>query len=199
MPHTHSDLVKLAGRWLQRRCAVVATEVTHGFTETPDAIGFVPAGAVIVCEAKASRSDFRADRKKWFRRDPLRGMGNMRYYVAPSGLIKPEELNNGWGLLVPHGRGLRVLRDSIVFPEREYRAEQSILISLLRRIGQTSPHGVAIKAYTYDNPCPRATLGIAIEREDHEPGKVEEGGADRHDPEAAEECRGGAHLGLEGS
>lgn len=112
---THAALVNRAERWLRAgatipnyrgapervRCAVVLTERMGG-SECPDAIGWARHSCVsVLIECKASRSDFLADRDKYFR-DPDRqrhGMGRYRYYMTPRRLIKPEELPLGWGLI----------------------------------------------------------------------------------------------------
>lgn len=59
----------------------------------------------IVLEAKTSRSDFLADRKKPHRIDPASGMGRWRYYICPTDLIKPEDLPEKWGLIYVNSRG----------------------------------------------------------------------------------------------
>ena len=63
---------------------------------------------VAVFESKTSRADFKADQKKWHRK-PGRGMWSQdvsdHWYVAPSGLIEPDELPDGWGLLVADENG----------------------------------------------------------------------------------------------
>lgn len=80
------------------RCGFVAVEhSTIGF-EIPDVIGFNSMFSVMV-ECKMSRSDFLSDKKKIVRRNEDLGMGNFRYYYCPDGLIKPDELPDGWGLI----------------------------------------------------------------------------------------------------
>lgn len=157
---THAELIMRAARWLQREYQIVATDIVHGGAETPDAIAFRSNGCTCLCEAKASRSDFLADSKKPFRVQPYMGMGMHRYYVCAPGVAEVEDLPPGWGLLVPHGRGLRESALSHPFMERNFRAEQSVLVSLLRRIGKHAPDSIAVKFYTYNTPCPKATLGI---------------------------------------
>lgn len=99
----HSGLVVIAARWLRRRgCNIVLTETGRAGEEHPDAIGWEPIGMSTVVEAKTTRKDFLAE---WTRNDRkehrrARGMGIRRYYLAPSGIIRPEELvENGWGLI----------------------------------------------------------------------------------------------------
>ena len=92
-------------------------------TEKPDAIGWTPTGVVHVVEAKVSRRDFLADAKKMHRRMGS-SMGHQRWYVAPRGMLDTWGDLNGEGLLVPSGRGLRILKPALVrtmdaFGERE--------------------------------------------------------------------------------
>ncbi|KAF1009509.1 MAG: hypothetical protein GAK28_00147 [Luteibacter sp.] len=118
---THDELVERAGIWLRRvaGCKVVMTEISAlcRSGEIPDAIGWREAGTVLV-EAKATRGDFLADRNKAFRRDPSQGMGALRYFMAPEGLIKVDELPERWGLLEVRGR--RVVMLAGPDPRRAY-------------------------------------------------------------------------------
>ena len=75
-----------------------AKEFSGGFCpERCDAILF-DSGSSYMIETKISRSDFLADFKKDHRQEG-RGVGNYRYYACPTGLIKPEELPDKWGLI----------------------------------------------------------------------------------------------------
>ncbi|SEO76690.1 hypothetical protein SAMN02800692_2013 [Luteibacter sp. UNC138MFCol5.1] len=145
---THDELVERAGGWLRRvaGCKVVMTELSAVCRsgEIPDAIGWREAGTVLV-EAKASRGDFLADRNKAFRRDPSRGMGALRYYMAPAGLIKVEELPDRWGLLEVNGRRVMMSagpdprrwdasRSEFWHDQRATDCETSMLLSGLNRI-----------------------------------------------------------------
>lgn len=99
---THDDLVLRAEKWLKSQgCGVVFRDEFRALThsgEQPDAIGWRD-GLSIMIECKASRSDFFADKKKRFRIDPAMGMGDWRFFMCPPGIIKPEDLPEGWGLL----------------------------------------------------------------------------------------------------
>lgn len=88
----HSALVTAAATWLERQgCALVITDMSHGGSETADAIGWRRKFSILV-ECKASRADFRADSKKPFRREPAEGMGVLRYFCTPRGLVSVEEI-----------------------------------------------------------------------------------------------------------
>jgi hypothetical protein len=100
----HSDLVQIAQRWLRktRHGVVLAETITRKSDESPDAIGWRNGGSITtVIECKTSRADFLQDAKKSFRE---RGMGNLRYFLAPVGLIPLDQLPKGWGLLEVKGR-----------------------------------------------------------------------------------------------
>jgi len=74
----------------------MATVCTSG--ERPDAIGWRSSHSILI-ECKTSRADFRVDASKPFRRDATRGMGSLRFFMAPVGIIRATELPAGWGLL----------------------------------------------------------------------------------------------------
>ncbi|EKY4114519.1 adenylosuccinate synthase [Pseudomonas aeruginosa] len=111
---THRDLCDIAVKWLQRPnsaggpgCHVAVSECRTGWSgEIPDAIGFRAAGfedGSTVIECKVSRADFLADRRKSHR--AAGGVGNWRYFLAPAGVIRTDELPEGWGLLEVNRRG----------------------------------------------------------------------------------------------
>jgi hypothetical protein len=104
----HQYLVDVGARWLCRKgFGVVATEIAvAGVTEQPDVIGF-RAQCSAVLEAKASRADFLADRKKAHRE--AGGLGTYRLFVSSHGLILPEDLPPRWGLLWARRRGLQMV------------------------------------------------------------------------------------------
>ncbi len=108
---THDDLCEIAIKFLQSNGFKVAFgdkfQSRNGTGEQPDAIGF-RCGVSCLLEAKVSRSDFLADKKKHFRVDPDRGMGDWRFFISPPDVIKPEDLPDGWGLL--HVKGKRVFK-----------------------------------------------------------------------------------------
>ena len=154
---THDDLVKKAAKWLRGQgCVVIITEMA-GQTQQPDAIGFRHTHSILI-ECKANRSDFLSDKHKPFMRSND-SMGDLRYYFTPIGIIKIEELPDGWGLLEPHGKRIYKAREAEWQKEKSYSSEISLLVSTIRRIKGIEPEGVSIKCYFYttDN---RATLGI---------------------------------------
>lgn len=108
---THAELVKRAERWLRntRRCGVVICEAAAQSGETPDAIGWRFGGKLsVLVECKASRADFLADKRKWCRKNgATHSLGDERYYLAPAGIIKPEDLPERWGLLELSGKFIK--------------------------------------------------------------------------------------------
>ena len=169
---THDDLVELASEWLKRyfKCAVVVTEMASGAMEEPDAIGWTHWGDSYLAECKASRRDFLADKKKIWRKDTRHwrsALGRYRYYFAPKGLIKVEELPDGWGLAEVNPEGKVRCVKKIKEPTAKIldgKTEMILLVSCLRRIGQNCKRGVKVKCYQFDDADagkePRATLGF---------------------------------------
>ena len=115
-----------------------------GNGENPDAIGWYT-GRTMLVECKVSRSDFLADRKKPFRANPERGLGLYRYFMAPKGLIKVDELPARRGLLEVNGGRVSVatgkrpktwggLEDPWAFTERYAQGETQMLLSAMQRI-----------------------------------------------------------------
>lgn len=135
---THSELVKLAARWLRenRGCSVVLTElVTYNATgEQPDAIGFHSVGGSILVECKTSRSDFLTDVKKPFRVAPETGMGDLRFYLCMPDVLMVADMPEGWGLLYVGERRL-VAQCPPRYRPAHKNNEIAMCVSALRRIG----------------------------------------------------------------
>ncbi len=158
----HADLVTKAAAWLKaKRCSVVITDMVSSAGETPDAIGFNSFRTILI-ECKASRADFRADALKASRHHG-RGMGNERYFLAVAGVLKPEEMPEGWGLLEVWPEGNIRQKRAPVYSPANREGEMSLLVSAIRRIGQNPPTGVSIKCYTME------TKGLATISIDPEP------------------------------
>ena len=90
----------------------------------------------MLVECKVSRADFLADREKPFRQKPESGVGCERYYLAPRGLIRLQELRPGWGLLEVCGREIEKVRPS---PKNlrtpiGFGYEMNLLLASLRRV-----------------------------------------------------------------
>jgi hypothetical protein len=157
---SHRDLCDIAVRWLRRPfsaqghgCNFAVSECRSAFGggETPDAIGYRAQGwrdGTVIVEAKVSRSDFLADRAKPHRL--AGGMGTWRYFIAPAGLLKAEELPDRWGLIEVSSRRQPKVRAGAALTfssfhdrggEEEWRhvpdqaAELSLLVRLMARVG----------------------------------------------------------------
>jgi len=88
----------------------------------------------MLVECKTSRSDFKHDGRKECRNRGINHLGNYRYYLVPNGLIRPDEVPDGWGLLYAKPKTIRIAVRAPVHGEAEIRAEEHhILYSLVRR------------------------------------------------------------------
>lgn len=140
---THKELVEIGYKWCLRRCGFAFKELVTIETETPDCIGFNSNGTFLI-EAKTTRADFFKDQKKHFRYAPCLGVGDWRFYITEKGLIKIDELPDGWGLIEvneygrakttynPFGKGN--IYSNWVRREKNERAERSMMYSALRRL-----------------------------------------------------------------
>jgi hypothetical protein len=127
----------MAVRWLRRyRCGVVLSEQACVSGEMPDAIGWKKACHSVLVESKVSRADFLADRAKPFRQKAENGVGCERYYLAPRGLIRVQELPSGWGLLEVCDREIERVKASAknLRSEAGFQSEMNLLLASLRRV-----------------------------------------------------------------
>ena len=122
---THSELVQHAAKWLRSRDYVVFTEFSTEVGEIPDAIGFKGERSCVI-ECKATVLDFKSDARKYFRQNPISGMGQRRY------LLSRLDVPAWWGLLEV-GADVRVTKVSRGVVEWNSLAERSFLTSMLRR------------------------------------------------------------------
>lgn len=144
---THKDLVEIAYKWVLARttCGVAFKELRslacNG--EYPDVIGIGSDGHSVLVECKISRSDFLADAKKRFRATPQLGMGSQRFYCCPTGLIKQDELPEGWGLIYVDEKGKAKcvyspykgnIGERTTGHQKNIRAEHGLMYSVLRRL-----------------------------------------------------------------
>lgn len=142
---SHEELVLRAEKFLKNMgCGVVFRDPFRAAThsgEQPDAIGWRDSISFLI-ECKASRSDFLADKKKRFRVEAKDGMGEWRFYMCPPGMIKPEDLPDGWGLLWCHPRKIERVHGIPAntqlwerpFKNANKRAETQLMYSALRRM-----------------------------------------------------------------
>lgn len=109
---THDQVARIAARWLRKRhrCLNVLVDMrTDLVIEQPDAIGWRGDAWSVLIEAKASRADFLADKRKRCRRIEQRHgltavhtrghrLGQERWYVCPEGVIPAADVPKDWGL-----------------------------------------------------------------------------------------------------
>ena len=139
---THKQLVDIGARWLYNRGyeVVIKELMVYDGIECPDVLGFRRHYSFLL-EAKTSRSDFKADAKKRFRQLPAKGMGLRRSFVCPTGLIKPEELPDGWGLIyVSENLRPREIVVPRAFAQYDKNREFQMLVSLTRRVVHNSEY-----------------------------------------------------------
>lgn len=124
---THRQLCDRAAYWLQssKNCKVVLIERnTGGCAEEPDAIGWTSDTFSYLIEVKVSRSDFLADRKKDHRRRPHTGMGRKRFYLCPKGMLQPEDMPDGWGLLWATEGQIRLKNSDDLINKEDFEIDQ---------------------------------------------------------------------------
>lgn len=135
---THAQLVQKAIAWLRGYgCSVVLSEQACASGEMPDAIGWKRTQHSVVVECKVSRADFLADRVKPFRQKPEKALGCERFYLTAPGLLRAEELPEGWGLLeCGRGRVCKVQPSSLksLRSAQGMKYEMNLLLASLRRV-----------------------------------------------------------------
>ena len=134
---THPQLVQKAVAWLRSyRCGVVLSEQACASGEVPDAIGWKRACHSVLVECKVSRPDFLCDRDKPWRQNSKTGVGCERFYFVPAGLVKVQELPEGWGLLELRKREVTITRSSAkdLRTATGFRYEMNLLLASLRRV-----------------------------------------------------------------
>ena len=135
----HNQLVARAAHWLRHKygCGIILSEQYCVTGEVPDVIGWKARCQSVLVECKVSRSDFLADANKPFRLRPEEGLGSKRLYMAPAGIIKPEELPKHWGLLECIGREVQLAvkpgKPDLRSPVGLIK-EMNLLLASLRRV-----------------------------------------------------------------
>lgn len=108
---THDDIAEWCASRLNgmgyKHSFANMTSASHG--EQPDVLGITSYGKSILVEVKVSRSDFRADFKKPWRKDGA-GIGDVRVYLVPEGLVNVDEVPYGWQLWEIYGKSRPKLR-----------------------------------------------------------------------------------------
>lgn len=183
---THRQLCEIGSKWLKRSqsqnghgCHIAIIEAAC-YGENPDVIGFrhgYDRNGAIVLEAKTSRSDFLADRKKPHRQVGF-GMGRWRYYICPEGLIDCNELPEGWGLVYVNARGhIKIICGAMYnasktgweleqnfyawqFHQHDYNMEMAVLAMALARFGDDVEEAIYAKRHS-------SRLEMALQKTQH--------------------------------
>lgn len=131
---THKQLVTRMSLWLRnsRGYSVVIAERATAAMETPDVLGFHAARSLLI-ECKVSRADFFADGEKRFRVQAEKGMGDLRYFAAPAGVLTADDLPPDWGLLEVRDKQVREVLGAIP-QQANKRSEVLFLVSAIRRL-----------------------------------------------------------------
>lgn len=136
---THRELCEIGAKYLanhigwKMRCPNVLIEFCSSSAENPDIFGLRGDKSICV-EVKVSRSDFRRDILKPHRHTG--GIGLTRFYLCPKGMIRADEINNGWGLLEydkDTGK-IDITKESEFFNERYFASELTLMQSVIRRL-----------------------------------------------------------------
>jgi hypothetical protein len=135
----HALLVSKAVHWLRSyyKCGVILSEQYCATGEVPDVIGWKGFCRSVLVECKVSRADFLADATKPFRLRPAEGMGCERFYLAPAGVIRRDDLPMHWGLLELRAREVRLVVKPGKIDLRGPAAlmkEMNLLLASLRRV-----------------------------------------------------------------
>lgn len=90
-----------------------------------------------VIEVKTTHSDFINDKKKYARSEQAekckQQLGNYRYYLCPEGVIKPDELPEGWGLLTWNGKKISKTVPAPKCFETDHKYDMFVLCSIIAR------------------------------------------------------------------
>lgn len=122
----HEKLCAKGVTWLKKNgFGVAALNVwAAGSRERVDCIGYRQQCTALI-EAKVSRADFFADKKKPERTSG--GVGTYRFYLIPEGLIDISEVPAGWGLLEYGGRSVKLVHgpSGNLWPSKENATESA--------------------------------------------------------------------------
>lgn len=146
---THAEIVAIAAKWCGSKHGVVLPEFVCQNSEIPDVLAMNGRETTMI-EVKVSRSDFLHDKKKHFRAMEEYGMGNLRYYCAPKGMIHEDELPDGWGLIQISPQGKARLYVHALHKSTNYKAERHVLYSYARRAVVKGVHPQIMKSMAQD-------------------------------------------------
>lgn len=133
----HYQLCVEGAKWLKKRpyqgYKIIAVELVCIAAENPDVWGTNGYDSTLI-EVKTSRADFLRDRKKFFRQKQGEkyACGNLRYFLTPAGMVKPDEIPTSWGLLEWDNGQINVVKEAQNIPCQNH-SELAILCSIMRR------------------------------------------------------------------
>jgi hypothetical protein len=129
-----------------QRPVYVVCELERANAECPDVFGFGSALTQLV-EVKVTRSDFLNDRNKIWRINPQEGIGQLRSYLCPEGLVGIEDLPDKWGLLYAVGSKKIITAKEPEVQISDTQQEMNLAASILRR------EGIPSKIFSYKKYC----------------------------------------------
>ena len=147
---THREACIRAAKFLRSK---LRTGISHKFSvcelercgECPDAFAFGSSFTELI-EVKVSRSDFLQDKNKIYRRYPERGLGQLRSYMCPTGLIKENELPLNWGLFYINEKG-KIEEIKRAKLQKSNHVEEIVLISSIMIREGIKPQCFSYKKY----------------------------------------------------
>lgn len=129
---------------------------TTGFAGQPRYIDFFAFNVwpstnyrTVAYEVKVSRSDFLNEIKDPTKRQPAEEFASECYFVVPTGLIKPDEVPEGWGLMTGGDGGLRTVK---IATQRQMGKDLPVkfVAALARRCAdENAPKGVPAPLWKY--------------------------------------------------
>jgi hypothetical protein len=135
---SHRDLCLLGSRYMKehgiakwQKPTYVVCELERSNAECPDVFGFGSAYTQLI-EVKVSRADFLSDKNKYWRKNSDKGLGQLRSYLCPDGLIKVSELPEKWGLLYFQDDVIVCVKEPEIQTSNSMQ-EMNLAASILRR------------------------------------------------------------------
>lgn len=142
----HYELCKLGARLIRSRknptlpydrpCLYSTVELVCCGAELTDVWG-TTGDCTVIIEVKTNRSDFLADKRKYARSKQAEVLnhqiGNYRYYLCPTGVIKEDDLPDNWGLLEYDGKKIHRVKMATKV-ESSLPMELLHISSIMRRI-----------------------------------------------------------------
>lgn len=122
-----------------------------GFAELRDATGFGASRTIdyfaantypskgrlfVAVEVKVDRGDFARELANPNKRAPWLGLATECYFAAPTGLLKSDEIPEGWGLLECSPKSEKIRRRKIAVQRPDAAPDEALWISIARRCAE---------------------------------------------------------------